>query len=229
MTKKTDGAERLRTPDTLRPPPSPGSQGAPEVSDPNYTAASAARRVQDGGFTRRGTGPEGSPSASSPGGRRGKRPEATDLNQILAADAMTTDVDVCTPQTEIYYAARIMAERDCGAVPVVESTDSMKPLGILTDRDIVVRTVARRQDPAELTAGDCMTPSPLTVSPHTSLQQCINLMDQRKVRRLIVVDQNGRCCGILAQADIARTAPWAMTGHLVMDVSEPSPGQGLYQ
>ena len=136
-------------------------------------------------------------------------------------DVMTADIEVCTPQTELYYVARMMAERDVGAIPVVESTDSMKPVGIITDRDIVMRAIAKRQDPHGLRAGDCMSTDVLTVTPDMSLDECLNRMEARQVRRVIVVDDDGRCCGIVAQADIALRAPAHETAELVRDISQP--------
>jgi CBS domain-containing protein len=93
----------------------------------------------------------------------------------------------------------------------------------VTDRDIVVRAVAAEQDPRELTAAECMTSPCVTATPETSLEECMELMETHKVRRLPVVDDKGGCCGIVAQADIARHASKKDTGRVVSEVSTPSP------
>ena len=189
------------------------SAGLPEIADPNFTAASPrARDHTDTGVTRMNTGHEMNERNSQ---------SRSGANPTCVRDVMTADVEVCTPQTELYYVARMMAERDVGAIPVVESTDTMKPVGIITDRDIVVRALAKRQDPNDLRCGDCMTSDPLTVSADTSLSDCLDRMEERQVRRMIVVDESGRCCGIVAQADIARKAPEGETAELVRDISQP--------
>lgn len=148
-------------------------------------------------------------------------------NPSCVRDIMTADIEVCTPQTALYYVARMMAERDVGAIPVVESTDSMKPVGIITDRDIVIRALAKRQDPDDLRCADCMSTDLLTVTPDMSLNECLNRMEERQVRRVVVVDESGRCCGIVAQADIARMAPESETAELVRDISQPDDQQSM--
>ena len=189
------------------------STGLPGIGDPNFTAASPrARNYTDTGVTRMNTGNEMNKRQSQ--SRGGGSP-------TCVRDVMTADVEVCTPQTELYYVARMMAERDVGAIPVVESTDTMKPVGIITDRDIVVRALAKRQDPDDLRCADCMSSDVLTVTADTSLNDCLDRMEERQVRRVIVIDESGRCCGIVAQADIARKAPEGETAELVRDISQP--------
>lgn len=207
---------------TASPPPSPGSQGAPEIADPNYTAASPrAIADHDAPAARMDTGHHPQPTPQTGSRRRTAR---------RVRDVMTADVEVCHPGTELYYVARMMAERDCGAIPVVENTDTMKLLGLLTDRDIVTRVLAKRQNPQDLRAGDCMSTGLLTARPDTSLDELIQQMRQRQVRRVPVVDEGGRCIGIVAQADIVKKAPQSKVNDLLKEVSEPPhPGsQGQY-
>ncbi len=63
----------------------------------------------------------------------------------------------------------------------------------------------------------------LTVTPQTGLEECLRQMEERQVRRVVVVDDDGRCCGIVAQADVARFLPGTEAGELVKDVSRPAP------
>jgi CBS domain-containing protein len=110
---------------------------------------------------------------------------------------------------------------DCGAIPVVQDKSGMRPIGIVTDRDIVARTIANDKNPLEMTAGDCMSTHLVTVQPNASLQECLDAMEQNRVRRLLVVDEQGACIGIIAQADIAKAAPGHDTAAMVKEISEP--------
>jgi CBS domain-containing protein len=185
------------------------------MADPNYTAASRDRSdaLSDANEARMNTGSSAGPGFSS---RPAARPQ-------VVRDVMTADVAVCNPQTELYYVARMMEERDIGAVPVVESTDSMKPIGILTDRDIVVRALAKNQEALRMRAGDVMSVDLVSLNPEMPLQDCLDEMERRQVRRAIVVDHTGRCCGIVAQADIARCLAAPESAELLREVSEPNP------
>src|SRR5207253_1851546 len=77
-------------------------------------------------------------------------------NRMLARDIMTGNPACCTPDTNLENVAWLMLRNNCGAIPVVDSQDSKKPLGIITDRDITCRCVAQGKNPLELTAEDCM-------------------------------------------------------------------------
>jgi CBS domain-containing protein len=129
----------------------------------------------------------------------------------------------CTKYAALTDVARMMRDRDCGAIPVVETNaSSPKLVGIITDRDIVLRSLADNKDPFHLAAVDCMTTVVATVTPETSLEDCKRLMEEHQVRRVPVVDNKGVCCGIVAQADLARHAPAEETGQMVREVSQPT-------
>jgi CBS domain-containing protein len=134
-------------------------------------------------------------------------------------DIMTKDPACCTPDTNLQEVARLMIECDCGEIPVVEDRQSMKPVGVVTDRDICCRTVAKGKNPLEMTAGDCMSSPCVTVTPEMSVEDCCRVMEENQIRRVIVVDENGACCGIVAQADIALHAPKQETADVVREVS----------
>lgn len=137
-------------------------------------------------------------------------------------DIMTADPACCTPETNLRDVARVMVDEDCGALPVLENEQSRKPIGIVTDRDIVCRLVAQGRNPLDSTARDAMTGEAVTVRQDASLEECEKLMEQKQVRRVPVVDQNGACCGIVAQADIALRAGSRQAGEVVKDISRPS-------
>jgi len=113
----------------------------------------------------------------------------------------------------------MMVQNDCGCIPVVENEDSKKPIGMITDRDITTRVVAEGKNPKDLTAKDAMTSEVVSVTPDTSIEDCCNLMEERQIRRIAVVDNSGSCCGMIAQADIANNASESKTAEVVQEVS----------
>ena len=137
-------------------------------------------------------------------------------------DIMTPDPACCTPDTALQRVAEMMVENDCGEIPVVENAASMRPIGVVTDRDITCRTVAKGLNPLTLSASDCMTTPAVTVTPETSLDECCRVLEENQIRRVPVVDAGGSCCGIVALADIARHAKKRDAGEVVKEVSEPS-------
>ncbi len=135
-------------------------------------------------------------------------------------DLMTSNPATATRDTPLQEVARLMVEHDCGAIPVVESNGQQgRPVGIITDRDITTRIVAKGQNPLEKTARDAMTDSAVTCRADHDLQHCADVMEEKQLRRMIVVDDSGRVAGIIAQADIARHASDEVTGELVEQVS----------
>jgi len=138
-------------------------------------------------------------------------------------EIMTSNPACCTPQMNLQQVARMMTEFDCGAIPVVEDAQTHQLIGIITDRDITCRAVAAGQNPFSATVGDCMTNPVWTVSPDTDLEDCIRMMEEYHIRRIPVSDGSGCCCGIVAQADIARCAPEQEAGILVQEISQPGP------
>lgn len=138
-------------------------------------------------------------------------------------EIMSEKIACCTRNTNLQEAARMMVEHDCGALPVVESERNHKPVGVITDRDIVCRAVAEGKNPLEMTVADCMTDSCITVSPDSTLEECCQILEQHQIRRVPVVDQKGECCGVVSQADIARQAPEHETAEVLREVSRPNP------
>jgi CBS domain-containing protein len=137
-------------------------------------------------------------------------------------DVMTTDPACCRPETSLRDVARMMEEKDCGCIPVVEGGNPGELRGVVTDRDIVMRTVARGRNPLEMTAGEVMSSPVATATPDESIEDCCVTMEEKQVRRVPVVDASGACCGIVAQADVALRTDDSQTGHVVHDVSRPT-------
>lgn len=134
-------------------------------------------------------------------------------------EIMTKDPACCSADEGLQAVAKMMVDNDCGCIPVVENENTMKPIGIVTDRDICCRTVAEGRNPLDLTARDVMTENVVTVTPETSVEDCCNLMEEHQIRRIAVVDDSGACCGIVAQADIAVNADDRKTAEVVQEVS----------
>jgi CBS domain-containing protein len=134
-------------------------------------------------------------------------------------EIMSMDPACCMRETSLQDVAVLMVEHDCGEIPVVDNMQSKRPVGVVTDRDITVRTVALGKNPLELRARDCMSGPAVTVTPEMSLDDCCNLMEENQLRRVPVVDESGCCCGIVSQADVARHASKGEAGELVKDVS----------
>jgi CBS domain-containing protein len=141
---------------------------------------------------------------------------------MIAKEVMTKDPTCCSPDTTLQDVARLMVEHDCGEIPIIENTESRRPIGVITDRDIVCRTLAEGRDPMDMTAGECMTSAPITVSSDQSIDECCEIMEKHQIRRVPVVDAQGACCGIVSQADIARRVSQRAAGELVHDVSKPA-------
>ena len=135
-------------------------------------------------------------------------------------EIMTENPACCTRTMGLEDVAKLMVEHDCGCIPVVDDEGSKMPVGMITDRDITCRIVAKGRNPLDLTAGDAMSSTVVSVTPETSVDDCCVLMEESKLRRIAVVDENGKCCGIVAQADIAMTAQPEDVAEVVEGVSQ---------
>lgn len=134
-------------------------------------------------------------------------------------EIMKADPAYATLDTSLHNVAQMMMDNDCGCIPVIENEENRKPLGVITDRDMTIRTIAHNKNPLNMIAGEVMTDGVVTVTPDTSIDDCVAIMDGNQIRRIIVVDEAGDLCGIVAQADVARHAPLFETAVLVKDIS----------
>jgi CBS domain-containing protein len=116
---------------------------------------------------------------------------------------MTRDPEVCRREHTARDAARVMRDRDCGCVPIVDDAGSV--VGIVTDRDLAVRAIASGKD-STTKLNDLMTPVAACCGPDDDLRDVEQKMAELQVRRIPIVDAAGRCVGIISQADIARSA-----------------------
>lgn len=134
---------------------------------------------------------------------------------------MTEDPACCTPDMALSQAARLMVNNDCGEIPVVDNLETRRLVGVVTDRDIVCRAVAVGRNPENTPAGDVMSSPVIAVGEEADLDECCEKMEQHQIRRIPVVDNQGRVCGIVSQADIARQGGIRETAEVVRSISEP--------
>ena len=135
---------------------------------------------------------------------------------------MTANPACCSAETPLREVARLMIENDCGEIPVVDGAG--KPVGVVTDRDIAVRIVAEGRDTMSATAADAMSQPAKTVREDSSLKEATALMESAKIRRVPVVDANGKLTGIVSVADVALAGKPSQTAQVVKEVSEPGKG-----
>lgn len=134
----------------------------------------------------------------------------------LVRDAMTENPRTVDRRESVVDAAHIMEEENVGSVPVVDSDNVLA--GMITDRDIVLRVVAAGKDPRSTTAGEVATTHVSPAYPDESLDEALEQMAHRQVRRLPVIE-NDRVVGILAQADIVHEVKDKKAGQLVEEIS----------
>lgn len=134
---------------------------------------------------------------------------------------MTTAQEIMHPGAEcvrehetLADAARIMSERDVGALPICGENEKL--LGILTDRDIVLKCVAEGKDPSRLTAGEVAQGRPMVVEADEDTEQVLRVMEQYRVRRLPVINHpEHKLVGMISEADIARGLPQERVAEFV--------------
>lgn len=150
------------------------------------------------------------------GGRLGAH-KSTPEEGRLVRDAMSRQVVTIDSDQPVSRAAERLAEQDVGVLAVCGSDQRLS--AVITDRDIVVRTLAQGLDPATLTAGECGTKDPITVSPWESLDQAARRMEEQQVRRLPVI-QAGRLVGIVSQSDLAASGDAHRAGRLLARMAQ---------
>ena len=135
----------------------------------------------------------------------------------LARDVMTVNPACCTPQTPLDQVAKLMVQHDCGEIPVIDPAEHV--VGVVTDRDIVCRTVAQGKNPLAYTAEICMSDPVITVFEDTALAEVLATMEKHQIRRLPVVDTEGRCAGMISQSDVAWIGGEHQVAELVREIS----------
>jgi CBS domain-containing protein len=138
------------------------------------------------------------------------------MAKATVREAMTAAPRSIESGETVVAAARMMASEDVGSLPVVETG---KLVGMVTDRDLVLNVLAKGLDPSKVSVAEVASENPVVASPGEALDAALQRMAQEQVRRLPVVD-DGELVGILAQADVARTAQPSSTGEMVEQISQ---------
>lgn len=135
-------------------------------------------------------------------------------------EIMTANPVACRVNDPIVGVADTMRKEDIGSLPVIDDREQ-RLVGMVTDRDIVVKVVAAGTDARSATVKDAMTPNPVSVREDDDVDEAVQVMSQRQIRRLPVVNASGKLVGIISQADIATRAHQdRTTGELVEAISE---------
>lgn len=137
---------------------------------------------------------------------------------MKVSELMTKNPATAMPSSGLSEVAKMMRDCDCGAIPIVEND---KVVGVITDRDITIRVIADNKNPQDVKVGDVMSKQIVTARVGDDVREVANIMEKHKVRRVPVVDEQGKCVGIVSQADIALNTNDRTTGDLVQKVSEP--------
>jgi CBS domain-containing protein len=141
---------------------------------------------------------------------------------MTCAELMTPSPTCCQPGHTVVEVAEIMKREDVGLVPVVDEATT-KLIGVLTDRDIVMKVVADGRDPRSTAVSEVMTTDPCSCHEQDSVETVMQQMAAHQVRRIPIVDANGAIVGIVSQADVAtRLANPRDTGEVVQAISEPA-------
>ena len=137
---------------------------------------------------------------------------------------MSRSVATVHPSDAVEHAARLMADHDVGALPVAQGNGRL--IGMITDRDLVVRLLARGRDPLRCRVEDAMTEDVHPVRMDDDVERALDVMARHRVRRVPVVDDRDRIVGMLSQADVARHArhrglPAREVTETISEISEP--------
>jgi CBS domain-containing protein len=130
---------------------------------------------------------------------------------------MTSNPRAVETSTPVMEAATMMKSEDVGSIPITEGD---RLVGMLTDRDIVMRVVAEGKDAQSTTAGEIASRDLVTIDPDQSLEDAAKLMARHQLRRLPVVEEDGKLVGIVSQGDVAKAGDDSLTGEVVERISQ---------
>lgn len=134
---------------------------------------------------------------------------------MLIKDIMSTDVQTATPETPIHEVAKKMVQRDCGSVIVVKDD---RLVGMITDRDLAIRCIAKEHDPVSTTVGDVMSPEILYCNETDKPDDVARNMSENKIRRMPVLNAEKRLVGIVSLGDLASHTNHTLCGRVLGDI-----------
>ena len=142
------------------------------------------------------------------------------MRRKRCSDLMTTDPTCCVPTDLVQAVAQSMKAQDVGAMPVIDSHEKKKLIGIVTDRDLALKVVAEGLDSRKTTVEDVMSRKMVVCKTEDDWQLALDAMAKHQLRRIPVVDDQGRIAGIIAQADVAtRSEEPGATAKVVEEIS----------
>lgn len=142
---------------------------------------------------------------------------------MTCQEVMSENPRCCTPEDSVSQAASLMRDEDVGAIPVVDHAGG-RLVGIVTDRDLAVKVIASGRDINGARVREVMSRDLVTCCVDDDYQEALDCMASRQVRRIPIVDQQGRLCGIISQADVARYSQDSELGEVVEEISSESGG-----
>ena len=136
-------------------------------------------------------------------------------------EVMTKNPVCCLPNDNLVKVAQLMKNSDIGAIPIIENEETKMLVGILSDRDLVLKIVAEERDPQSTKVEDVMTRKVVTCQTDDDLEKALDLMTEHQLRRIPIIDSENRIIGIIAQADVAtRLNQPEKTGEIVKEISQ---------
>lgn len=142
-------------------------------------------------------------------------------------EIMTPNPVCCTPEDTAQKVAKILRDQNIGSLPVVLDQQSLTLVGIITDRDLCCNIVAEGLDPKTTRIERFITLKPITCRDGENLDNCERLMQEHQVRRIPVVDADGRCIGMVSQADLALKEKAEKVSKTVAEISKSSSSPGV--
>jgi len=140
---------------------------------------------------------------------------------MFCREVMTENPACCLPNDLVSASARVMRREDVGALPVINDEHQKQLIGIVTDRDLAIKVVAESRDPNHTMVQDVMTSIIVVCREHENLSSAIRAMEEHQIRRIPVIDEEGRVVGIISQADVAvRLHEPEKTAAMVEEISQ---------
>ena len=139
----------------------------------------------------------------------------------IVREAMHEGCECINESETVLEAAKRMEQQDIGVLPICGNDDRLK--GMLTDRDVVVKVLAHDMDPATKRVGELAQGTPVCVSSEASIDEALELMREHAVKRLPVIDENKKLCGIITEADVATSLSPKETGEVVGAIASAQP------
>lgn len=136
-------------------------------------------------------------------------------------EVMSRDPACCLPSDKAENVAKIMCDRNVGSLPVVADHQSRKLIGMITDRDLCCSVIADGLDPKNTSIEKFMSLNPVTCRDGENVEKCERAMQEHQLRRIPVVDAEGKCIGIVSQADVALKDKPERVSKTVMEISKP--------